>query len=109
MCSSDLGQGNFGRTLLAVDESNSSEEFCVIKQFILQVGDTNNIQKATELFEREASRLDDLGKHERIPKLLDYFTQEEHQYLVQEYIDGYDLAKVLSEEGTLSEGKFGNY
>ena len=100
-----IGQGNFGRTLLAVDESNSSEEFCVIKQFILQVGDTNNIQKATELFEREASRLDDLGKHERIPKLLDYFTQEEHQYLVQEYIDGQDLAKVLSEAGTFNEGQ----
>ncbi len=98
-----IGQGNFGRTLLAVDESNPSEEFCVIKQFILQAGDTNNLQKATELFEREALRLDDLGKHERIPKLLDYLTQEEHQYLVQEYIDGYDLAKILAEEGTFNE------
>ncbi len=98
-----VGQGNFGRTLLAVDESNSSKEFCIIKQFILQAEGTKNIEKAAELFKQEALRLDNLGKHNQIPKLLDYLTQEEHQYLVQEYIDGQNLEQVLASEGIFNE------
>ncbi|AFY56261.1 WD40 repeat-containing protein [Rivularia sp. PCC 7116] len=98
-----IGQGSFGRTLLTVDESKSEEYFCVIKQFLPQAQGTNNIQKAAELFEQEAERLDKLGRHNQIPKLLDYLIQEEHQYLVQEYIDGHDLAKVLKEKGKFKE------
>ena len=85
-----IGQGGFGRTLLAVDESKTLKPPCVIKQFLPQAQGTNNIQKAAELFEQEVLRLDNLGKHSQIPNLLDYLTQEEYQYLVQEYIDGYD-------------------
>ena len=98
-----IGQGGFGRTLLAVDESKPLKPPCVIKQFIFQAQDTDNTQKAAELFEQEALRLDELGKHSQIPNLLDYLTQEEHQYLVQEYIDGYDLAEILKEQGTFKE------
>lgn len=98
-----IGQGGFGRTLLAVDESKPLKPPCVIKQFLLQAQGTDNIQKAAELFEQEALRLNELGKHNQIPNLLDYLTQEEHQYLVQEYIDGYDLAEILKEQGIFKE------
>ena len=98
-----IGQGGFGRTLLAVDESKPLKPPCVIKQFLLTAQGTDNTQKAAELFEQEALRLDELGKHNQIPNLLDYLTQEEHQYLVQEYIDGYDLAEILKEQGTFKE------
>ncbi len=98
-----IGQGNFGRTLLAVDESNSYKEFCIIKQFLLQAECTKNIEKAAELFKQEALRLDNLGKHNQIPKLLDYLAQEEYQYLVQEYIDGQNLEQVLASEGIFNE------
>ncbi|MGB3639309.1 MAG: serine/threonine-protein kinase [Rivularia sp. (in: cyanobacteria)] len=100
-----IGQGGFGRTLLAVDESKPLKPVCVIKQFLLQTPGTENTQKAAELFEQEASRLSNLGKHDRIPGLLDYLTQEKHQYLVQEYIDGYDLAELLKEQGTFKEAQ----
>ncbi|MEO1431461.1 MAG: protein kinase [Cyanobacteria bacterium J06633_8] len=98
-----IGQGSFGRTLLTVDESKSQESFCVIKQFLPQAHGTNNIQKAAEFFEQEAERLDKLGRHNQIPKLLDYLIQEEHQYLVLEYIDGHDLSQVLKEKGKFKE------
>ena len=98
-----IGQGGFGRTLLAVDESKPLKPPCVIKQFIFQAQGTDNTQKAAELFEQEALRLNDLGRHNQIPNLLDYLTQEEHQYLVQEYIDGYDLAEILKEQGIFKE------
>ena len=68
-----------------------------------QAQGTNNTQKAAELFEQEALRLNELWKHNQIPNLLDYLAQEEHQYLVQEYIDGYDLAEILKEQGNFKE------
>jgi len=65
-----IGQGGFGRTFLAVDENKPSKPYCVIKQFLPQTQGTNDTQKASELFEQEAVRLDELGKHPQIPELL---------------------------------------
>ena len=98
-----IGQGGFGRTFLAVDEDKPSKPRCVIKQFFPQAQGTNNSQKAAELFEEEAVRLDDLGKHPQIPELLANFTQDERQYLVQEFIDGQNLAQALATEGSFNE------
>jgi Ca-activated chloride channel homolog len=96
-----IGQGGFGRTLLAVDESKPSTPYCVIKQFYpLQ---QNSIEKASELFRQEAKRLETLGQHAQIPKLLEYFEIEGWQYLVQEFIDGRNLAQELAETGAFSE------
>jgi serine/threonine protein kinase len=98
-----LGQGGFGRTFLAVDEYKPSKPPCVIKQFYPQAQGTSSIQKATELFELEAVRLEQLGKHPQIPDLLAYFSQDGQQYLVQEFIDGENLAQALKSEGYFSE------
>ena len=98
-----IGEGGFGRTLLAVDEDKPSKPPCVIKQFLPQAQGTNNSQKAAELFEQEAQRLDELGKHNQIPELLAYLIQEKSQYLVQEYIDGHNLAETLVEQGNFNE------
>ncbi|MEL6500968.1 MAG: bifunctional serine/threonine-protein kinase/formylglycine-generating enzyme family protein [Cyanobacteria bacterium J06623_1] len=98
-----LGQGGFGRTFLAIDELKPSKPRCVIKQFLPEVKGKKAIAKATELFEREAARLDELGQHEQIPGLLAFFDQEERKYLIQEYIDGQDLLKVLSTEGNFNQ------
>ncbi|MCX7596987.1 MAG: serine/threonine protein kinase, partial [Fischerella sp.] len=64
---------------------------------------TSTVQKAVELFNQEAIRLDELGKHPQIPELLAYFTQDDRQYLVQEFIDGQNLAEELAEKGAFSE------
>jgi WD40 repeat protein len=98
-----IGQGGFGRTFLAVDEDKPSKPRCVIKQFFPQGQGTNNIEKAAQLFEEEAVRLDCLGRHPQIPDLLAYFIQDGQQYLVQEFIDGQNLAQVLEETGAFSE------
>jgi serine/threonine protein kinase len=91
-----LGQGGFGKTFLAVDEDKPSHPRCVIKQFFPQAQGTNTVQKATELFTQEAVRLDELGSHPQIPELLAYFSQGSQQYLVQEFIDGRNLAQELA-------------
>jgi serine/threonine protein kinase len=56
------------------------------------------LQKATELFNREAKRLYELGKHPQIPELIASFAEHEQLYLVQELIEGRDLvARVASQ------------
>ncbi|MEH1970772.1 serine/threonine-protein kinase [Nostoc sp.] len=98
-----IGQGGFGKTFLAVDEDKPSKPRCVIKQFYPQSQGTNTLAKAVELFNQEAVQLDELGKHPQIPELLAYFTQEDRQYLVQEFIDGQNLAQELAHRGAFSE------
>ncbi|MEL6440041.1 MAG: bifunctional serine/threonine-protein kinase/formylglycine-generating enzyme family protein [Cyanobacteria bacterium J06621_8] len=98
-----LGQGGFGRTFLAIDEFKPSKPRCVIKQFLPEVKGAKAIKKATELFEREAARLDELGQHKQIPELLAFFDQEERKYLIQEFVDGQDLLKELKNTGIFSQ------
>ena len=105
-----IGQGGFGRTFLAIDEDKPSKPACVIKQLFPQISnppsnfDNNTIlDKAAALFEQEAMRLDELGKHPQIPDLLAYFIQDNYQYLIQEFINGQNLAEILKTEGVFQE------
>ena len=98
-----IGQGGFGRTFLATDEDKPSKPYCVIKQFFPASQGTNNINKAAQLFEKEATRLDQLGKHSQIPELMAHFTQDGRQYLVQEFIAGQNLAEALKIENSYNE------
>lgn len=100
-----LGQGGFGKTFLAIDEDKPSHPPCVIKQFLPQAQGTSTLQKAAELFNQEAIRLDELGKHPQIPDLLAYFSQDGQQYLVQEFIEGQDLSKELASQGAFKEAQ----
>ena len=98
-----LGKGGFGRTFKAIDEYKPSQPFCVIKQFLPQAQGTSSLAKASELFAQEAEGLEKLGKHSQIPTLMAYFTQDEYQYLVQEFIDGKNLAEELANKGIFNE------
>lgn len=62
-----------------------------------------NSEKAAELFHLEAVKLEELGKHPQIPELLAHFEQDNRQYLIQEYIDGPNLAQELDEQGAFNE------
>ncbi|WP_414527672.1 GUN4 domain-containing protein [Nodularia chucula] len=98
-----LGQGGFGRTFLAIDEDKPSKPFCVIKQFLAQAQGTDSIEKASQLFAQEAERLEELGKHPQIPELMAYFTADNRQYLVQEFVKGETLEAELDKNGVFSE------
>ena len=98
-----LGQGGFGRTFRAIDEAKPSKPTCVIKQFFPIQQGTNTANKAAELFHQEAVRLEELGHHQQIPELLAHFEEEKHQYLVQQFINGQNLAHILEQKGAFSE------
>ncbi|MEO8893676.1 MAG: serine/threonine-protein kinase, partial [Coleofasciculaceae cyanobacterium] len=67
---------------------------CVIKLFMLSPAQD---QKATDLFNQEAVRLYELGKHDQIPELFAHFEQNDRLYLVQEFIDGQSLIDELEQ------------
>ncbi len=97
-----IGAGGFGRTFLAIDESQPYKPRCAIKQFVPQ---SSRREKASELFRQEAHRLQEIGSHPQIPYLLGYFEQDGQQYLVQQWIGGRNLARELAEEGPFNETK----
>lgn len=97
-----IGQGGFGRTYLAIDEDKLKEP-CIVKQFVPQVQGSRAQQKAVELFEQEAKRLQELGEHPQIPALFAYFEQNNYLYLVQQFIDGQNLLEELQQQGVFSE------
>ncbi|MGA7935399.1 MAG: protein kinase [Kovacikia sp.] len=100
-----IGQGGFGRTFLAIDGDKPSKPRCVVKQFLPTSHSVQYLKKAADLFAQEALRLEELGNHPQIPALLAHFSQDQHQYLVQEFVNGKTLTEVLQEQGVFNESQ----
>ncbi|MDY7015503.1 MAG: serine/threonine-protein kinase, partial [Cyanobacteriota bacterium] len=98
-----LGRGGFGVTFLARDWVLPGQPLCVIKQLCPRVGNLHALETARWRFQREARMLSLLGSHSQIPSLLDYFVVEEEFYLVQEYVRGMTLARLIRRYGCQSE------
>ncbi len=90
-----LGQGGFGRSYLAEDSQRFGEA-CVLKEFFPTKKSGRNLQKALDLFKREAKTLYQLN-HPQVPKFLACFTQRNRLFIVQEYIDGVPYSQLLKQ------------
>jgi serine/threonine protein kinase len=88
-----LGRGGFGQTYLAYDTQCFNHP-CVLKEFAPASRAEYAMQKARELFEREARVLYEIN-HPQIPKFLAWFVAQERLFLVQEYIAGKTYAQLL--------------
>lgn len=101
-----LASGGFGRTYLAEDLHRFNER-CVLKEFAPQVTGTTQLQKAKELFEREASAIYKLN-HPQLPGFREFFQAtvgvgSACLFLAQDYIEGQTYADLLNTQGKLSE------
>ena len=88
-----LGQGGFGFSYLAEDTQRFGE-LCVLKELRPIQKQGKFLQKAIELFKREAKTLHSID-HPQIPKFMACFTQAKRLFIVQEYIDGVTYLKLL--------------
>jgi serine/threonine-protein kinase len=98
-----LARGGFGATFLAQDATLPGEPSCVIKQLRPLASGPEVLQMARELFAREAKTLGLVGIHPQVPRLLDYFEDDQQFYLVQEYISGLTLQQEVKRSGPFSE------
>lgn len=94
----ELGQGGFGRTYLAHD-AHRFHELCVLKEFAPQVQGTQALQKAEELFAREAGVLYKL-QHPQIPRFRELFRADLQEgrgrlFLVQDFVEGQTYEEIL--------------
>lgn len=93
-----IGQGGYCQTFLAVDEGQYPPISCVIQKFDLQN------QKVDEFWQK-AKFIQELSAHPQIPCLLDKFIENNHFYLMYEYISGKNLVSFLAELEIFSEIK----
>lgn len=100
-----LGGGGGGETYIAVDTDRPGHPRCVVKRLKPASNDPSFLPMAKRLFNREAETLEQLGRHDQIPRLLAYFEEEEEFYLVQDFIEGQPLHVELPRGHRWSETK----
>jgi serine/threonine-protein kinase len=88
-----IGQGGFGKTYLAEDTGKFQQKVA-IKEFTPTIKTPDSLRKAEELFQREALMLHQLD-HPQIPKFWEIFQENNHLFLVQDYIAGDNYASLL--------------
>lgn len=91
-----IGKGGFGKTFLTVDEGKFPPIPCVVQQFWLE-------NQTLEAFKHKARRLEELSQHPQIPAIIAHFEENNQFYLVQEYIEGVNLATQVEEVGASGE------
>ncbi len=85
-----IGQGGMGAVYLATDQRFNST--VAIKGTLLPD------EKYLKAFKREARLLNSL-KHSALPKVTDFFIEDNGQYIVMEYIPGDDLFETMEKSG----------
>jgi serine/threonine protein kinase len=96
-----LGQGGFGRTYLSEDTGRFNEQVA-LKEFTPSVQGTYALQKAEELFQREAATLHRL-QHPQIPRFWEIFQHQKRLFLVEDYVEGHTYQDLLQQY--LQQGK----
>jgi serine/threonine protein kinase len=96
-----LGQGGFGRTYLAEDTGRFNE-LVVLKELTPSDQGTYALQKAEELFQREAGMMHKL-QHPQIPRFGEIFRDGKRLFLVQEYIEGKTYQSLLDDRLAINQ------
>ncbi|MEL7418727.1 MAG: tetratricopeptide repeat protein [Cyanobacteria bacterium J06555_3] len=85
-------------TYLAENLHRHYQSPCVIKQLKLPQSDNTSKIKLESRFAEELAILERLGYHEQIPQLWDHFAENDEFHLVQEYIQGENLAQKIAQQ-----------
>lgn len=83
----ELGHGGMGTVYEALDQRVNC--IVAVKETFARVD-----SEGRKAFEREAALLANL-RHQALPKVMDYFSENDGDFLVMEFIPGHDLAELL--------------
>jgi serine/threonine protein kinase/parvulin-like peptidyl-prolyl isomerase len=83
----ELGHGGMGTVYESLDQRINA--IVALKETM-----ASDNEEARRAFEREASLLGNL-RHAALPKVMDYFSEQDSDFLVMEFIPGHDLAELL--------------
>ncbi len=98
-----IGQGGMGAVYRAEDTLLTGR-ICAIKEIAPDPdADSDMLKQLQEQFRQEASVLARLD-HPNLPKVSDYFNQNGREYLVMDFVPGYDLREVI--ERAQQENRF---
>ena len=90
-----LGAGVFGETYIAIDRDHPGNSKYTIKQINGDKFPPRYLDNLRFCFLNETGTLQRLGSHGQIPQFIAYFEENEHFYLVQEFVEGHSLTQEL--------------
>ncbi len=88
-----IGEGGFGLVYKAIDKKNNMT--VAIKQINVAALSMQEIIDVTDSYNREITLLPKL-QHRSLPRIYGYFTDEDHWYIIMEYINGKTLEETLA-------------
>jgi serine/threonine-protein kinase len=97
-----VGRGGMGATYRAED-LRLRGRFCAVKEALPDPETpSDELMQSREQFHQEASTLARLD-HPNLPKVSDFFTQDDRDYLVMDFVPGQDLKEALA--GSMRDGR----
>ncbi len=94
-----IAAGGMGAVYRAIDV-RFDDEPCAVKEMLDDFQKDVDRSQAVEWFKREAKLLLKLN-HSCIPRVRDFFVENDRHYLVMDFIDGRTLAEILTKEGNV--------
>jgi serine/threonine protein kinase len=94
-----IAQGGMGAVYRAIDTRFNRP--CAVKEMLDEFQSESERNQAVEWFGREATLLLDLN-HPCIPRVRDFFVEDNRHYLVMDFIEGRTLGEVLEKEGNIA-------
>lgn len=93
-----IAAGGMGAVYRAID--NRFQRPCAVKEMLDEFKSETERGLSVEWFTREATLLLDLN-HPCIPRVRDFFVEQEHHYLVMDFIEGQTMAELMEREGNV--------
>ena len=100
-----LDSGGFGAIYLARDTFSAIGGYYAVKHFSPTYENEAQLQTAMRLFQQESESLQKLGNHPQIPRIYDFFEEESHFFLVQEFIEGQTLKQELAQTDNFNQAQ----